>query len=100
MYPNPIGMAMRDITSDNVALSANVTSSSCVFLGSILVADARRSNNDDEPMKKIVKVPTKQMSRFRLLWEVPAWIDNLSRAVASTVRRYLGKLVLGLWIES
>ena len=94
MYVNPMGMPIREITSVSVALKANVRSPTCVFLGSTLLADARMRSTVDEPMRKRVKVPTRQMSKFRRLWELPVTIDNLVRFGLSVVRRYLGRLVL------
>ena len=95
MYVNPIGIAMRDITSDKVVANASDRSPTCTFLGRVLVADSKTNSNDDEPMKKRMKVPKKQTTTFRRLWEVPLLADNLLRTGASPVRRYLGKLVLG-----
>ena len=94
MYVNPIGIPIRETTSVSVALKANVRSPTCAFLGSILFADARMGRTVDEPMKKRVKVVTKQTSKFRRLWEFLVLVDNLARAEALIVGRYLGKLVL------
>ena len=93
MYVNPMGMPIREITSVSVALKANVRSPTCVFLGRTLLADARMRSTVDEPMRKRMKVPTRQMSKFRRLWELPVTIDNLVRFGLSVVRRYLGRLV-------
>jgi len=77
MYVNPMGMPMREITSVNVALKANVRSPTCAFFGSILFAEARMGRTVDEPMKKRAKVVTKQTSKFRRLWELLVSVDNL-----------------------
>jgi hypothetical protein len=45
-------------------------------------------------MKKRMKVVTKQMSKFRRLWELLVSGDNLARVETSTDGRYLGRLVL------
>jgi hypothetical protein len=78
MYVNPMGIPMREITSVNVALKAKVRSPTCAFLGSILFADARIGRTVDEPMKKRMKVATKQTSRFLRLWELLVSVDNLA----------------------
>jgi len=78
MYVNPMGMPMSEITSVSVALRANVRSPTCAFLGSILFADARMGRTVDEPMKKRMKVATKQTSKFRRLWELLVSVDNLA----------------------
>ena len=75
---NPMGMPIREITSVSVALKANVRSPTCAFLGSILFADARMGRTVDEPMKKRMKVATKQTSKFRRLWELLVSVDNLA----------------------
>jgi hypothetical protein len=77
MYVNPMGMPIREITSVNVALKAKVRSPTCAVLGSILFADARMGRTVDEPMKKRMKVATKQTNRFRRLWELLVSVDNL-----------------------
>src|SRR5713226_3918184 len=94
MYVNPMGTPMREITSVSVALSANVTSPTCVFAGSTLLADARRRSTVDEPMRNRINVPTRQPSKFRLLWEFPVSVGNRVRVGTSVVGRYLGRLVL------
>jgi hypothetical protein len=77
MYVNPMGMPMREITSVNVALKANVRSPTCAFLGSVLFADARMGRTVEEPMKKRMKVATKQTSKFRRLSELLMSVDVL-----------------------
>jgi hypothetical protein len=93
MYVNPMGIPIREITSVSVALKANVRSTTCAFLGSTLLADARMRSTVDDPMRKRVKVLARQMSKFRRLWELPVTIDNLVRFRPSAVGRYLGRLV-------
>ena len=94
MYVNPIGTPMRETTTVNVALNANVRSPTCAFLGSILFADARMGRTVDDPMKKRMKVATEQTSKFRWLWELPVPLDNVARGETPVVLRYLGRLVL------
>src|SRR2546422_7802903 len=65
MYVSPMGMPIREITSVSVALKASVRSPTCAFLGSILFADARMGRTVDEPMKKRMKVATKQSPERR-----------------------------------
>ena len=93
MYVNPMGMPIREITSVSVALKANVRSPTWAFLGNALLADARMRSTVDEPMRKRVKVATKQTSKFRRLWELPVSIDNLVRFGLSVDGRYLGRPV-------
>src|SRR5437879_13454264 len=88
MYVNPMGMPIREITSVSVALKANVRSPTCAFLGSILFADARMGRTVDEPMKKRMKVATKQTSKFRRLWELLVSVDNLA---GSRLRLKIGR---------
>ena len=94
MYVNPIDMPIREITRVNVALNANVRSPTCAFLGSILFADARIGRTVDDPMKKRMKVVTKQTSRFRRLCELPLPLDNVARVENPVIGQYLGRLVL------
>ena len=94
MYVNPIGTPIRETTTVNVALNANVRSPTCAFLGSILFADARMGRTVDDPMKKRMKVATEQTSKFRRLWELPVPLDNVARGETPVVLRYLGRLVL------
>jgi hypothetical protein len=94
MYVNPMGMPIREITSVNVALKANVRSPTCAFLGSIRFADASMGRTVDEPMKKRMKVATKQTSKFRRLWELLVSVDNTAPGRDSIDGRYLGRLVL------
>jgi hypothetical protein len=94
MYVNPMGMPIIEITRVRVALNANVTSPICVFRGSNLLVEARIRSTLEEPTRKRMKVPTRQMSKFRRLWELPALVVNLVRVGLSAVGRYLGRLVL------
>jgi hypothetical protein len=100
MYVNPMGMPIREITRVSVALNANVRVPTAVFLGSTLLVEARIRSTVDEPMRKRMKVPTKQMSRFRRLWETLLLVDNLVRVGLSAVGRYLGRLVLSSALAS
>ena len=94
MYVSPMGMPIREITSVSVALKASVRSPTCAFLGSILFADARMGRTVDEPMKKRMKVATKQTSKLRRLCELMVSVDNLAWVETSIDGRYLGRLVL------
>ena len=94
MYVNPMGIPIREITSVSVELKANVRSPTCAFLGRTLPADARIRSTVDEPMRKRVKVPTKQTSKLRRLCELMVSVDNLARVETSIDGRYLGRLVL------
>jgi hypothetical protein len=93
MYVNPMGMPTREITSVSVALKPRVRSPTCAFLGRILFVDARMGRTVDEPMKKRIKVATKQTTKFRRLWELLVSVDNLAWVQISIDGRYLGKLV-------
>ena len=94
MYVNPIGTPISETTSVSAPLNANVTSPTCVFLGSILLVEARINSTVDEPMKKRMNVPIEHMNRFRRLWELSVGFDNLVRVGLSVVGRYLGRMVL------
>jgi len=87
-------MPIREITSVSVALKASVRSPTCAFPGSILFADARMGRTVDEPMKKRMKVATKQTSKLRRLCELMVSVDNLAWVETSIDGRYLGRLVL------
>ena len=84
----PMGIPIREMTSVNAALKANVRSPTCAFLGSILFADARMGRTVDEPIKKRMKVATKQTSRFRRMCELLASVDNLAWVETSIGGRF------------
>ncbi len=94
MYVNPMGMPMREITTDSVALKASVRSPIWVFRGSTPLADARYKSTVEEQTKKRTKVPREQARIFRLLCELSPSVDKPVLAEVWVVGRYLGKLVL------
>ena len=95
MHVNPMGIPMRETTTESVALKASVRVPTWAFLGSALLVDSRSSNTVDEPMRKRAKVPTEHMRKFRRLCEFPLSVDYIVRVGRWVVGRYLGKLVLG-----
>jgi len=91
---NPMGMPIRETTTDSVALNASVRGPMLALLGSGLLVDSRSSRTEDEPTRKSAKVPMEQMRKFRRLCELPLSVDNTVRAGRWVGGRYLGKLVL------
>jgi len=82
MYVNPIGIPMREITRVSVALNSSVKDPSGVPLGNALLVDARIRSTVEEPMRKRMKVPTRQRSKFRRLCVLTFSVDNLARVEA------------------
>ncbi len=95
MHVNPMGIPMRETTTESVALKASVRIPTWAFLGSTLLVHSRSSSAVDEPMRKRAKVPTEHMRKFRRLCELPLSVDNIVRVGRWVLGRYLGKLVLG-----
>src|SRR5436309_14179433 len=94
MYVNPMGMPIRETTTDSVALNASVRGPMLALLGSGLLVDSSSSRTEDEPTRKSAKVPMEQMRKFRRLRDLPLSFDNTDRAGRSHGCRFLGKLVL------
>ena len=90
MYP--IGIAIREITSVKVPVSASVTNPIEIDRGSNLVVEESNSRTVDEPKRNRMNVQMVQPRRFRLLCEVPASLDNPAQDQIFLFEGYLGNL--------
>src|SRR5436309_14417104 len=100
MYVNPMGMPIRETTTDSVALNASVRGPMLALLGSGLLVDSRSSRTEDEPTRKSAKVPMEHMRKFRRLCELPLAVDNTVHAGRWVGGRDLGKLVFSSALTS